>query len=58
MDIAFIKNNEAELIKYFKNTYLALKVSYCNELYDFCKNKSIDYNTVINLFLFSYQKIW
>jgi len=47
--ISFVKNSEAELIKYFRNTYLALKVSFCNEIFDYCVEKNIDYNTVANL---------
>lgn len=37
---------EAELIKYGRNTFLALKVSYFNELYDFCSKLNIDFETV------------
>ena len=47
--ISFVKNSEAELIKYFRNTYLALKVSFCNEIFDYCVEKNIDYDTVANL---------
>ena len=47
--ISFVKNSEAEMIKYFRNTYLALKVSFCNEIFDYCVEKNIDYNTVANL---------
>lgn len=42
----FVKNKEAEMIKYFRNTFLALKVGYCNELYDYCVKKGIDYDVV------------
>ena len=45
----FVKNSEAEMIKYFRNCYLALKVSFCNELYDYCSNRDIDYETVRNI---------
>jgi len=44
--IQFVKNGEAEIIKYFRNTFLALKVSFCNEIYDYCVQKNIDYNIV------------
>lgn len=47
--ISFVKNSEAELIKYFRNTYLALKVSFCNEIFDYCVEKNIDYDTVAKL---------
>ena len=48
-DIHFVKNGEAEMIKYFRNTFLALKVSFCNEIYDLCVNKNIDYEQVQKL---------
>lgn len=47
-NIIYLKNNEAEMIKLFKNSYLATKVSFCNEIYQFCKKKQINYETVIN----------
>ena len=45
----FVKNSEAEMIKYFRNCYLALKVGFCNELYDYCSNRNIDYEIVRNI---------
>jgi len=45
-NINFVKNGEAEMIKYFRNTFLALKVSFCNELYDLCLAKNIEYDVV------------
>ena len=35
--------------KYFRNAFLATKVSFFNQIYDFCKAKKIDYNTVAQL---------
>ena len=35
------------MIKYFKNSFLAIKVSFCNEIYQFCQVRDIDYNKVI-----------
>lgn len=32
--------------KYFRNAFLATKVSFFNQIYDFCQAKGIDYNTV------------
>ncbi len=45
-NIHFVKNGEAEMIKYFRNTFLALKVSFCNEIYDYCIKKNINYDEV------------
>jgi nucleotide sugar dehydrogenase len=47
--IHFMLNKEAEMIKYFRNTFLATKVSFCNEIEEFCKHKNVDYNTVSEL---------
>lgn len=45
-DVIFVKNKEAEMIKYFRNTYLSIKVSFCNEIAEFCKHKNINYDIV------------
>lgn len=44
----YIKSSysEAESIKYFTNTLLSTKVSFCNEFYQFCKKAGIDYDFV------------
>jgi len=49
-NMIFVTNKEAEITKYFRNTFLALKVSFCNEIYNFCKNNDIDYDNVKHLF--------
>jgi UDPglucose 6-dehydrogenase len=35
--------------KYFRNAFLATKVSFFNQIFDFCKAKDIDYNLVAQL---------
>lgn len=47
--LEFIPNKEAELIKYFRNSFLSVKVSYCNEIYEYCQKKNINYNNMIKL---------
>jgi nucleotide sugar dehydrogenase len=44
--ITFVTNKEAEMIKYFRNTFLSVKVAYCNEVYDLCTAKGINYHKV------------
>lgn len=44
--ISYLTNKEAEMVKYFRNTFLAVKVSYCNEIYQLCKKTGIDYDKV------------
>ena len=44
--IKWMINKEAEMVKYFRNTFLSVKVSFCNEMYQYCKLKGIDYETV------------
>ena len=45
------------MIKYVRNTFLATKVAYCNEIYNYCLNNNIDYNIVKNI-AFSDKKNW
>ena len=35
----FLSNKEAEMVKMFKNCFLAAKVSFCNEIYEYCEIK-------------------
>jgi UDPglucose 6-dehydrogenase len=44
--IIFLSNKEAELVKYFRNTFLSVKVAFCNEMEEFCRRQSIDYSAV------------
>lgn len=45
-NVNFLLNSEAEMVKLFRNNFLALKVSFCNEIADFCSKKNIDYEKV------------
>jgi nucleotide sugar dehydrogenase len=45
-NINYLKNKEAEMVKLFRNNFLALKVSFCNEIAEFCKLKDINYENV------------
>ena len=38
-NIKFMLNKEAEMVKYFRNTCLYVKVGYCNEIYEYCQKK-------------------
>ena len=44
--IHFVDNNEAEMIKLFRNTFLSTKISFCNEIYQFCQSQNISYENV------------
>jgi len=46
--IVKIPFREAEIIKYFSNTFLATKVSFANEIYTLCEKLEIDYNQVVD----------
>ena len=37
---------EAELVKYFGNAFLAMRVAFANQMYDICKAMNVDYNIV------------
>jgi UDPglucose 6-dehydrogenase len=45
----FMTNKEAEMVKMFRNCFLATKVSFCNEIYEFCQKKGIDYSNVVSV---------
>jgi len=45
-NITFVPNSEAEMIKLFRNNFLALKVSFCNEIEEFCSKNNLDYKLV------------
>lgn len=46
MKMAIVTPEEAIAIKYFRNAFLATKVSFFNEIYDFCKAYNIDFDQV------------
>ena len=48
-NLNFVTNKEGEMIKMFKNCFLSTKVSFCNEIYQFCQLKGINYENVRKL---------
>ena len=44
--MTFMSNSEAEMVKLFRNTFLATKIAFCNEIYEFCQRKGINYEMV------------
>jgi UDPglucose 6-dehydrogenase len=45
-DCILVTSDESEAIKYFSNTFLSLKVSYFNLMFDLCKKSDLDFETV------------
>lgn len=45
-DIQWISTAEAETVKYLRNSFLATKVAFFNEIEEFCQAKQIDFETV------------
>jgi nucleotide sugar dehydrogenase len=45
-EIIKLEYKEAEMVKYFSNSFFALKVSYANEIYSLCEKLNIDYHKV------------
>ena len=45
-NLHFILNKEAELVKLFRNCFLSTKISFCNEINQFCSIKGINYENV------------
>jgi len=46
-EIVKLKYSEAEMVKYFSNSFLALKVSFANEINFLCNKLDIDYKLVV-----------
>jgi len=44
--ITFLTNKEAEMVKMFRNCYLSAKVSFCNEVFEFCQVKGMEYDNI------------
>ena len=47
--ITFMHTKEAEMVKYFRNTFLATKISFCNEIHAFCDKQGIDYARMVDV---------
>lgn len=41
---------ELILVKYFRNSFLSVKVAYANQMYDFCESFGISYESVVEKF--------
>jgi UDPglucose 6-dehydrogenase len=42
-----VSSDESETIKYFSNTFLALKVAYFNQVFDLTQTLGLDYNSIV-----------
>jgi UDPglucose 6-dehydrogenase len=45
-NLHFVLTDEAELTKYCRNTFLSVKVSFFNEIYEYCQSKGINFENV------------
>lgn len=47
--IELLLTQECEIIKYISNSFLALKVSYANEIFELCNALKINYSNIVNI---------
>jgi len=48
-NIYFLSAKEAEMVKLYRNCFLATKISFCNEMFEFCDKMNINYENVRNI---------
>lgn len=48
-DVVVMESGYSELLKYTRNTYLAVKLSFCNEIYEYCNKLGLEYQTLCDL---------
>jgi nucleotide sugar dehydrogenase len=48
----YTSHSTAEMVKYFINNFLAIKVSFANEMCEICNKSNIDYGEVLDLALY------
>ncbi|MCX6760416.1 MAG: hypothetical protein NTW46_03695 [Candidatus Nealsonbacteria bacterium] len=59
-----VSSGEAEMVKYFSNTFLATKVVFANQVYDLCQKLGLDYDSIKKMakvsprFAFSHFDVW
>ena len=49
--ISSVDETEAELLKYYLNTFLAVKVSFANEMYQLCEKLRLNYDSLLSVVL-------
>ncbi len=54
-EFVFLDSTTAEVAKYFENTFLATKVTLCNEFYDICRKFGADYDAMVNAVAHDYR---
>ncbi len=48
-ECSFVSTKEGEMVKYFRNCFLAVKVSFCNEMYRFALSHNMNYEAIRNI---------
>ncbi len=49
--VSILSPSEAEILKYFSNSFNAMKIIFANNFYEICQNKNANYDSILNSYI-------